>query len=218
GASSNSPYTVEITVTDDGVPSESATVSFTWNVTDVAINLAPVAVASADVLSGVSPLTISFTGSNSTDDLEVVSYSWDFGTGDTSLISDPEYTFEFAGIFEVTLIVTDEQGLTDSIVIEIEVSENEVYDATMDNMVISPNPASEVTQIFINLEEPAPLLAIYIYDTSGRLVKKYDYLESFNGNGSYDMYIGDLRNEIYTVYAFIQGINEPFVKKLVVRN
>ncbi|MEH6770807.1 putative Ig domain-containing protein [Maribacter arcticus] len=218
GASSNSPYTVEITVTDDGVPSESATVSFTWNVTDVAINLAPVAVASADVLSGVSPLTISFTGSNSTDDLEVVSYSWDFGTGDTSLISDPEYTFEFAGIFEVTLIVTDEQGLTDSIVIEIEVSENEVYDSTMDNMVISPNPASEVTQIFINLEEPAPLLAIYIYDTSGRLVKKYDYLESFNGNGSYDMYIGDLRNEIYTVYAYIQGINEPFVKKLVVRN
>ncbi|CAN0603557.1 unnamed protein product [Ectocarpus sp. 12 AP-2014] len=85
-------------------------------------------------------------------------------------------------------------------------------------MVISPNPASENAEVFINLEVPAPLLGIYIYDTSGRLVKKYEYLESFNGNGSYELYIGDLRNEIYTVYAYVQGVDTPLVKKLVVRN
>ncbi|MCK0137457.1 putative Ig domain-containing protein, partial [Arenibacter sp. S6351L] len=42
GATTNSPYTVEVTVTDDGTPAESAMVSFTWNVTVDPVNQAPV--------------------------------------------------------------------------------------------------------------------------------------------------------------------------------
>ncbi|MCK0126994.1 cadherin repeat domain-containing protein, partial [Gelidibacter sp. F2691] len=42
-ASANSPYTVEVTVTDDGAPSASTKIAFTWNVsTDATENQAPV--------------------------------------------------------------------------------------------------------------------------------------------------------------------------------
>ncbi|MGB3143467.1 MAG: T9SS type A sorting domain-containing protein, partial [Maribacter sp.] len=98
------------------------------------------------------------------------------------------------------------------------VTENEVFEVDRDEMFIAPNPAGGSTQVFINLENQAPMLGIYIYDLSGRLVKEYNYLDSISGNGGYEVFVGDLRNGVYTVYAFIQGINEPFVKKLVVRN
>ncbi|TLP77561.1 putative Ig domain-containing protein [Maribacter sp. ACAM166] len=224
GAAANSPYAVDIMVTDDGTPSESTTVSFTWTITDVPSNPAPVAIVTSSVVSGTSPLTVTFTGSNSTDDKEIISYMWDFGTGDTSSIPNPEYTFEFAGIFEVNLTVSDEEGLTDITTLIIQVEENETFDATMDNMVISPNPASEFTKVYINLEVPAPLLGIYVYDSSGRLVKQYDYFESYNvnvnanANGNYDIFVGDLRNGIYTVYAYITDTSEPLVKKMIVLN
>ncbi|MCK0127014.1 cadherin repeat domain-containing protein, partial [Gelidibacter sp. F2691] len=42
-ASANSPYTVVVTVTDDGAPSASTKITFTWNVSTVATeNQAPV--------------------------------------------------------------------------------------------------------------------------------------------------------------------------------
>ncbi|WP_189356779.1 putative Ig domain-containing protein, partial [Arenibacter certesii] len=42
GASTNSPYAVAVTVTDDGTPVESTVVTFTWNVTAMSVNQAPV--------------------------------------------------------------------------------------------------------------------------------------------------------------------------------
>ncbi len=226
GASANSPFAVDVTVTDDGSPSEASTVSFVWNVTDVivVVNEAP-EVTNPGAQSGTEgeevsyqivatdDNTLAFTADNLPDGLTI-----DQSTG---LISGTiEAGASANSPFEVVVTVTDDGSPSESSTITFDwnINQNETYDATMDNMVISPNPASENAQVFINLEVPAPLLGIYIYDTSGRLVKKYEYLGSFNGNGSYELYIGDLRNEIYTVYAYVQGEDIPLVKKLVVRN
>ena len=86
-------------------------------------NEAPVAVATASASSGVSPLTVNFTGDDSSDAEGAVSYLWDFGTGDTSTAANPVYTFTGAGTYEVSLTVTDEAGMTDTAVLEIEVEE-----------------------------------------------------------------------------------------------
>ena len=56
-------------------------------------NQAPVAVATANPTSGDIPLIVDFTGSGSTDDSAVTSYSWDFGDGNGSTSSDPQHTF-----------------------------------------------------------------------------------------------------------------------------
>ncbi|WP_405415753.1 putative Ig domain-containing protein [Maribacter sp. Asnod1-A12] len=226
GASDNSPFSVTVTVTDDGSPSEASTVSFVWNVTDVAVvvNEAP-EVTNPEAQSGMEGEEISlqilatdddnltFTASNLPEGLTIDSST---GLISGTIAAGASENSPYA----VTVTVTDDGNPSESSTVNFDwdINQNEVYDASMDNMVISPNPASENAQVFINLEVPAPLLGIYIYDTSGRLVKAYDYLESFNGNGSYELYIGDLRNEIYTVYAYVQGQDIPLVKKLVVRN
>jgi len=218
GAATGSPYAVEVTVSDDGTPSEFTMVTFTWTITDVPVNQAPVAIATASVASGTSPLTVAFTGSNSTDDIGITSYLWDFGTGETSTMPNPTYTFQFAGSFEVSLTVSDSEGLESTDTVVIEVSDNVPFDASLGSIVIAPNPASDFTEIFINLEAPGTLLGIYIYDMSGKLVSTTDYMDTANENGSYEIFVGDLNNGIYNVYAYVVGKSKPLVKKLVVRN
>jgi PKD repeat protein len=51
----------------------------------------------------------------------IVSYSWDFGDGDTSTSENPTHCYdaEDAGPWDVTLTVTDASGCTDSVVTQI---------------------------------------------------------------------------------------------------
>ncbi|MDX5421021.1 MAG: PKD domain-containing protein, partial [Hymenobacteraceae bacterium] len=76
----------------------------------------PTAVAKADKRYGNSPLTVQFTGSESTDpEGAQLTYEWDFGDGSPkSNEADPEHTFtsgEMAN-YEVVLKVTDPEGLS----------------------------------------------------------------------------------------------------------
>ncbi|SKB46160.1 malectin domain-containing carbohydrate-binding protein, partial [Maribacter arcticus] len=107
GAADNSPYNVEVTVTDDCSPSQSNTVEFVWNIGEAG-NQAPVAVLEADVITGDAPLTVNFTGSNSTDDTGVINYLWDFKDGTPNeMIADPTHIFNTPGTYDVELTVSD---------------------------------------------------------------------------------------------------------------
>ncbi|WP_285654922.1 PKD domain-containing protein [Allomuricauda sp. NBRC 101325] len=105
-------YHVELEVFDEGGLSAIATVTITVS---TPLNDPPVAVANASVSIGTAPLTVNFTGTNSSDDKEIVSYLWNFNDGSqSSLLANPEHTFTIAGTYEVELTVTDEEGLTDT--------------------------------------------------------------------------------------------------------
>lgn len=84
---------------------------------------APVALAEATPISGEAPLAINFTGSNSTDDIGIINYSWDFGDGNSSIDPDPLHTFITAGTFDVVLTVEDALGLTDTDTVTITVTD-----------------------------------------------------------------------------------------------
>ncbi|SDD92668.1 PKD domain-containing protein [Pricia antarctica] len=73
-------------------------------------NKAPNAVATASTLTGKAPLQVDFTGSNSSDDKGVVGHSWDFQGGSSSS-ANTTHTFDNPGIYDVTLTVTDAEGL-----------------------------------------------------------------------------------------------------------
>lgn len=82
-------YDVTLTVTDaDGKADTSL------QTLQVQGNGVPVALAEADVIEGPAPLSVSFMGSNSTDDVAVVGYLWNFGNGMTSTDADPTTIFE----------------------------------------------------------------------------------------------------------------------------
>jgi PKD repeat protein len=85
----------------------------------------PTAVISASATSGEAPLTVSFSGSGSTDDGTITSYAWNFGDG--SAISNdpnPNHVFSSAGSFNVTLTVTDNDGLTGNASVTITVAKD----------------------------------------------------------------------------------------------
>ncbi len=90
-------------------------------------NLPPVAVAQQDLLYGASPLTVQFTGSNSTDpENGPLTYAWDFGDGGTSTTANPSHIFNAAAgvptVFTVTLTVRDNQNQPNSTTLVVNVN------------------------------------------------------------------------------------------------
>jgi glucose/arabinose dehydrogenase len=78
-------------------------------------NQPPIAVLSANTLTGQSPLTVSFKGDGSTDpNGDALTYAWNFGDGTTSTQANPTKVFSGTGTqgFTVTLTVSDSKGLT----------------------------------------------------------------------------------------------------------
>ncbi len=56
-----------------------------------------------------------FNGTNSTDDVGIVSYAWTFGDGTTGTGATPAHTYAAAGAYPVTLTVTDGGGLSGAV-------------------------------------------------------------------------------------------------------
>ena len=106
-------YSVDLTVTDN----LGATNVKTRNVTVTEPNLAPVAGFS----HSATDLTVQFTDT-STDDGSIVSWSWDFGDGNTSTDQNPSHTYGASGTYAVTLTVTDDGGLSDSENVSVDVT------------------------------------------------------------------------------------------------
>lgn len=90
-------------------------------------NHAPVAFAQADQTYGPSPMTVSFTSTNTFDqDGDPLTYLWDFGDGTTSTGPNPVHVFDsgngVATGYPVVLTVMDNQGLTANATLDIAVN------------------------------------------------------------------------------------------------
>lgn len=83
----------------------------------------PVAIAAAPGYSpDYAPLYVGFDGSGSTDaDGGIVTWDWDFGDGGSASGNPADHSFAAPGTYVVTLTVTDNDGLSDSDSLGIEV-------------------------------------------------------------------------------------------------
>jgi PKD repeat protein len=97
---------------------------FAWDGLD-AIEPDPVALSpTAEFSSSATDLVVSFNASASTDpDGAITSYSWNFGDGTTGSGVSPSKTYAVAGTYTVTLMVTDNSGLTDTVSHTVTVSD-----------------------------------------------------------------------------------------------
>ena len=73
----------------------------------------PVAVINGPY-TAILDTAISFSSAGSSDlDGSIVSYLWDFGDGNISTEANPNHSYSSAGLFNISLTVTDNDGLTD---------------------------------------------------------------------------------------------------------
>lgn len=148
--------------------------------TGTEFNLPPTAVITSDVVRGVAPLTVEFSSSSSSDDGLIVARLWDFGDEGTSQEISPEHTFTATGEYEVTLTLTDDDGLEGTATTTIVVTEAPVA-------VISATPSSADSA-------PATITfnASASYDPDGQIVEyRWDF-----GDGSREYLM-----EVTHVYA-----------------
>uniref|UniRef100_UPI002B26D519 PKD domain-containing protein n=1 Tax=Nocardioides sp. TaxID=35761 RepID=UPI002B26D519 len=91
-------------------------------------NVKPTAVATANPSSATTGQTVSFSGLGSTDDTTAIGdldFSWDFGDGGSTKDASGatvSRAFNTAGTYQVTLTVTDAQGLNDKVTVPVTVT------------------------------------------------------------------------------------------------
>ena len=114
-------YVVELTVEDAEGLTNTTTISIVVNSPN---NQAPVAIATASPLIGTIPFEVTFNGSDSTDDVAIVSYLWDFkDSTPTSNSANPVHIFTVGGTYAVELTVEDAEGLTNTTTISVVVND-----------------------------------------------------------------------------------------------
>ena len=86
-------------------------------------NRKPNVKVSSDKKSGSAPLTVDFSseGTVDFDPEDVLKYEWQFGKAGTSSEKNPSFTFEEAGVYEVSLTVTDQEGARATQKLEVQV-------------------------------------------------------------------------------------------------
>jgi PKD repeat protein len=106
-------YTVKLQVKDDAEATATNTTTSTIN-EQSAETSPPIATANGPY-TGLTYQNISFDGSGSYDiDGTITSYIWGFGDGTTGTGINPIHIYNTSGLYNITLTVTDNDGLTNS--------------------------------------------------------------------------------------------------------
>lgn len=117
----SSPFSLFVYANDDGTsPGSAPTTSFiecdsTNNWDSVYINLVSLLVADFGFIGACVMESIQFLDSSTISSGPILSWSWDFGNGDTSNIQNPLMAFTSDTIQNVTLIVTSDISCVDTI-------------------------------------------------------------------------------------------------------
>lgn len=113
--------------------------------TDDSSNTAP----TADFVFSCSALECVFIDESADPDGSIVEWRWDFGNGDVSSEQDPVYNYAAQGNYSVTLMVTDNDGASDSVSQMVSVTESTGADLTVS--VISPDTMSSGSSVDITI-------------------------------------------------------------------
>ncbi len=107
------------------------------------------------------PADITFT--NTTTGPAVLSYLWDFGDGNTSVLQNPTHTYITGGSFIVTLIATSSAGCTDTARNTLPI----IIGGTITSFTVSSNICVNAPVNFTNTSSPVPVSVLWNFGDGG---------------------------------------------------
>ncbi len=132
----------------------------------VSVPSKPQAVATAYPSTSQSPVDVQFSADNSLDTntpAQALSFNWNFGDGFSSTEANPLHRYNVAGVYNVTLVVSNTAGKTDSMSIPVKTNNNPPV-----VKITSPTDQS-----FFALEETTTFVGIASDDTTPAGTLKY---------------------------------------------
>jgi PKD repeat protein len=156
-------YTVTLTVTDEFGLSDTLTMV---DYIDALYPIYPVAGFSASVTSGDYPLSVTFTDTSSVGTYEINNWLWDFGNDSTGSGSSVSMSYQRPGEFDVTLTITDEYGLNDTLIASSIIQVDTTFGDVDWNTAVQSFDASLILQDLVEIIE-LDSLQMLIGDVSG---------------------------------------------------
>ncbi|MEE8390525.1 MAG: PKD domain-containing protein, partial [Anaerolineae bacterium] len=158
-------YTVAFTATDTCGYSDVATATVTVNAPNLVANF-DYSPKPANILVNA---TVIFTDTSTTDGPSIVAWAWDFGDNSTpAATQDTSHTYNTAGTYTVTLVVTDTLGYSDdeikTNVVTVTVACTAVTSVTFDYAPLNPVIQSPVVFTATALPPDATQTIAYAWD------------------------------------------------------
>ena len=85
---------------------------------------APITNFTADTTTGCAPLTVNFNDFSTPGGAPINSWLWDFGDGNMDTIQNPTHIYLNMGTYNVSLIIADTLGTTDTLLISAYITVN----------------------------------------------------------------------------------------------
>ncbi len=159
----------------------------------------PAPTASFDTTA--SFLTYVFTNTSGNTGLNGISYHWDFGDGDTSVLENPVHIYNQAGSYTVTLTVTNACGTSTTATMTLDVMLTGLDGLDQNSWNVYPNPTEGQTRVDGYSELPANL-QLKLTDLSGRVVWEAN-VGQVKGAFSYALNVSDLAVGSYILHMHL---------------
>lgn len=156
-------YTAQLTVTDN----DGATAVRSQIITVNPANVAPVPVIASNLVTGPAPLSISVNGAGSSDpDGSIVSYSWNFGNGQTATGPLASTTYTSQGSYQVRLTVVDNRGASRNTTITVVAGTTNVKPVAVLSALPTSGPAPLLVQLgSAGSNDPDGSITSYAWDS-----------------------------------------------------
>ncbi|MEM6263122.1 MAG: PKD domain-containing protein [Bacteroidota bacterium] len=166
----------------------------------VVVNTPPVSLFAPDRDADCTPFGLSFQDSSRGNSAPIIQWDWSFGTGDSSRVQNPTYTYQTPGVYTATLVVTDFRGCKDTSTYQVE-----AYDLPNPNFVtIDTAGCAPISVTFSDVSTgPYPIVA-WEWDFGDSTTSTLQNpVHTYSGDGSFN---------IQLIVTDVNGCQDTIVK------